>query len=779
MADASDWTAILRPFRDPSRRNALILATVALGALGFLPQLGGPGYDAALVSGLVLPGVAATAAALEHSVTATRPSTAVARGATLGVVLGVVGFAVVLVHGARVGFCDPREGLWLYVLGPGFGAALGGVWGALMGLVTARVTRGRGRAVRRLVATGLALLGPLACIGVSFYRFVTSPMVFAFDPFFGVFAGPLYDTVVSVVDRLLSYRQGTVATLMAVTLGASLFDRVPAEGLRAVLLARPGTAVLALGAALLSLIHSASGPRLGHWSTASSIEEALGGHYLGKRCDVVHARAMSERDVALFTRDCDASVAQVERYFGAPGPEHVRVFLFSNEGEKGWLMGASHTYIAKPWRREVYVQQAPYPHPVIAHELAHVIAGSFASGPFRVAGPLGGWLPDPGRIEGFAVAAAPDETDELTDLEWAATMQKLGILPPLRSVFQLEFLGITASKAYTVAGAFVAFMRDRYGAPALRRWYAGATLPEVTGGKDLGALDVDFRKALVALTVTSRAEGTAKVRFERAPFFARRCPRIVDRTLVDAGARLGVGDVSGAELGYREALALDPRNLEARFGLAGCEHRRGNTDGAVAQYLALGARGDLLQIQVSHALESAADLALSEGHSAQARELYARTLELTFDEDRRRTLEVKRWACGTAAESAIVALLIGSRDTAPGWESAAPRLQAWSDREFLNDLPTYLIGRNLLNGGHYADAAAYLDVALRRASPLASVHREAVRLRVITACALGEDPRRLGLVEEIEKDPELAPARRDGLLRLVERCAGPAAAVKR
>jgi tetratricopeptide (TPR) repeat protein len=771
-------TAILRPFRDPARRNALIFATVALGGLGFLPQLGGPGYDAALVSGVVLPSVAAIAAALELSVAEARPSEAVARGATLGVVLGVVGFVVVLLHGARVGFCDPREGLWLYVLGPGFGAALGGVWGAAMGLATARLTRGRGRAVRRTVATALALLGPVACIGVSFYRFLSSPMVFAFDPFFGVFSGPLYDTVVSVVDRLLSYRQGTVATLMAVTLGATLLDRVPADGLRAVLFARPGTAALAVTAALLSLAHSASGPRLGHWSTAASIEEALGGHYLGKRCDVVHARAMSERDVALFTRDCDGAVAQVERYFGARGPEHIRVFLFSNEGEKGWLMGASHTYIAKPWRREVYVQQAPYPHPVIAHELAHVIAGSFASGPFRVAGPLGGWLPDPGRIEGFAVAAAPDETDELTDLEWAATMHKLGILPPLRAVFQLEFLGITASKAYTVAGAFVGFMRDRYGAQAIRRWYAGATLPEVTGGKDLAALDADFRKALAALKVTSRAEGTAKVRFERAPFFARRCPRIVDRTLAEAGARLGVGDVSGAELGYREALGLDPKNLEARFGLAGCEHRRGNTDGAVAQYLALGARGDLLQLQVSHALENAADLALSEHHAEQAKELYARTLELTFDEDRRRTLEVKQWASGTAAAPAIVALLIGTRDTPPGWESAAPRLQAWSDREFLNDVPTYLIGRNLLNGGHYAEAASYLDIALRRASPLASVHREAVRLRIIAACALGEDPRRLGLVDELEKDTDLAQVRRDGLLRLVERCTGPAAAVK-
>jgi len=757
---------------ESTRRNALLVAVGVLGALGFLPQLGGPGYDAALVSGVVLPAIAGTAAALSLAATPTRTSDAVARGATLGVLLAAAGLLVILLHGARVGFCDPSEGLWLYALGPAFGSALGGVWGALMGLLTARLSAGRPPWQRRTLATALALSGPLACMGVSFYRFLTSPMVFAFDPFFGVFAGPLYDTVVNVVDRLLSYRQGTVATLMAVTLGASLFDRSREEGLRATLRARPGTACLALTAALLSLAHSASGPRFGHWSTAGSIEEALGGHYLGRRCDVIHPRAMAQRDVVLFTRDCDGSVAQVERYFGARGPDHIRVFLFGNETEKGWLMGASHTYIAKPWRREVYVQQAAYPHPVIAHELAHVIAGSFASGPFRVAGPWHGWLPDPGRIEGFAMAAAPDETDELTDLEWAAAMQDLGILPPLRSVFQLEFLSMTASKAYTVAGAFVGYLRERYGAAALRRWYAGATLPELTGGKDLDALELDFRKALEALHVTSQAQGTAKVRFERAPFFARHCPRIVDRTLADAGARLGAGDVSGAEAAYREALGLDPRNVEARFGLAGCDHKRGNTDGAVAKYVALGSGGELLQIQVSHALENAADLELSADHPEKAKPLYTRALDLTFDEDRRRTIEVKRWASGTKAQKPVVALLIGTPETPASWEVAAPLIQGWADRELFDDVPTYLLGRNLLNGGHYAEAASYLDAALRHASPLASVHREAVRLRVIAACALGEDPRRLGLVEELEKDQERARARRVGLLALVDRCTG-------
>ena len=99
---ATVWgSAWLRRWRQPSRRNALGLAAVALGGLGFLPQLGGPGYDSALVSGLVLPAVAAAAAALETAAERPSASVAVARGAVIGVVLAVLGFSLMLLHGAQ------------------------------------------------------------------------------------------------------------------------------------------------------------------------------------------------------------------------------------------------------------------------------------------------------------------------------------------------------------------------------------------------------------------------------------------------------------------------------------------------------------------------------------------------------------------------------------------------------------------------------------------------------------------------------------------------------
>jgi formylglycine-generating enzyme required for sulfatase activity len=744
-------------------------ALLVLAATGFIPQFGGPGYEAALAAGLVLPAAAAVVTALEVVAARAVAAGAFARGVAIGVGLAAGALLLVLLHGLRVGFCDPAEGVVIFLLGPGAGALLGGVWGGIAGVFVHRLDDRFGLPRPRLAAVVLALAGPLLGMAGSISRFFTSPMVFAFDPFFGVLAGPLYDVVVNVVDRLLTYRLGTAATLGALWLGSSLYDASRVAGFRQVAREQPGALSVALLCALGSIVHLSAGPRFGHWNTTASIDQALGGRFTGARCDVVHSRGIPLRDVKRFTRDCDRHVPEIEAYFGTQAPRHLRVYLFANEGEKGWLMGASHTQIAKPWRNELYVEHAPFPHPVIAHELAHVIAGSFARGPFRVAGPLGSVVPDPGRIEGYAVAAAPDDNDELSSEDWSAAMLKLGVLPPLGKLFQLDFLGESATKAYTVSGAFVGFLRERYGTAALRSWYAGERLEAVTGGKGLAALEDDFKKSLAARPIPERALATAKARFDRPSIFARSCPRIVDRALGEAAERLAAGDLAAAESGYREALRLDPGNVDARFGLAGATVRAGKVDRALELYSALARDPHVPKPLVVRALETSGDLELARGRASEAKRHLQAALGLVFDEDRKRTLEVKVFAADSPGREAIVALLIGDPELGPSWEVAAPMLQAWADRERGNDLPAYLIGRNLMNSGRYAEAARYLDQALALEPSLPSVRREALRLRIVTAAALEDEAAALGALGRALHDPDLLASRRAGLVRLVRR----------
>ncbi len=62
---------------------------------------------------------------------------------------------------------------------------------------------------------------------VSFARFFGSPMIFAYDPFFGYFSGTLYDTVVDVRPELWTYRGGSLATLVGLALVAAALTRGP------------------------------------------------------------------------------------------------------------------------------------------------------------------------------------------------------------------------------------------------------------------------------------------------------------------------------------------------------------------------------------------------------------------------------------------------------------------------------------------------------------------------------------------------------------------------
>jgi tetratricopeptide (TPR) repeat protein len=751
--------------RDSAERKAALISLLLLGASGFVPQFGGPGYESALAGGVVLPSAAAIGSAL--CVARYRPSAfdAYGRGAALGAILALLGVALASLHGLRTGFCDAAMGYELWLTGPGPGAVLGGVWGSMAGLGAGIFRRPNAASVL------LALAGPLGGILLSLLRFYTSPMVFGLDPFFGYFAGPLYDTVVEPGSRLLSYRVGSVASLLA---GAALVlhvERSGERGFRLRWLGRPGV-VAAGGVALaLSLGVSFAGAQLGHFSTVSSIEQALGRSLTQARCRIVYSAGIPVRDAERVARECNGHLLQIERYFEAKGPDKVTVFLFGSDAEKGALMGASRTYIAKPWRAETYVQAAGFPHPTLGHELAHVVSRSFGVGPFRVAGPLGGWIPDPGRIEGFAVAASPGEDDDFTLLEWSKALLDLGLLPEMESVFRLGFLAKSSTTAYTVAGAFVSWLHERYGARAIRDWYGGGDISRYVGGKSMAQLDREFRGQLGKIQLRPELLAMAKARFDRPSIFGRVCPRRVDRDLGLAESKLAAGDVRGAREGFQGLLAIDRDNTRAKLGLANCEVRDGQLDRAVSRYHALARDPALSRLEQVAALEASGDVQLMAGRLPEARAAYDEVALVDADEDRQRTLDVKRATNDPELRRAIVELLVGDPRTGPSWDEAAPRLGAL-ERGATDGLPAYLLGRNLWGHGRVPAALSYLDRSIALGTSLLRVQREALRLRLIAGCAeprLDRAPAAAALRALLE-DPGLSAAKRQSVARFAVRC---------
>ncbi|HXX68744.1 MAG TPA: hypothetical protein VEK07_16270 [Polyangiaceae bacterium] len=755
--------------RRRAQRSAVAVVFVLSSAVGFLPLFGGPGYEQSLASGLMIPSAAAIAASLDLSADpGVTPLGEVAQGLASGALLAAVALLVALLHALRVGACDLGGGVVFFFLTAGAGALLGGMWGA----VVAELARTRRR--RRLVCVALSLALPLVGIAVSVARFYATPIIFAYDPFFGYFSGALYDTVIDVRSELLVYRAGTAAMIAGVALVAAGLRRTEHGSLA---LGGPGgrgraiaCVLLGSSAVLASLVVGMSGPEVGTWQTAATIGRALGGRAAGRRCDVVYPDSLSGDEVTLLVRDCDEELSLDEARLGARLPGRLTEYVFADARQKRRLMGAGQTSIAKPWRREVYVQREPYPHPLLGHEIAHVVAGSFAPGPLHVGGGL--W-PNPGLIEGVAVATSPDD-DQLTDAQWARAMLDLGILPSPSAVFSLGFLSNSAPMSYTVAGAFVSWVSSRWGTSVVRTWYGGGSIERLTG-QSWAALGDLFRAWLQTLRMPPQATSYARARFARPSVWQRRCPHVVDAVVGQADECRDERRFVAALRLYDAALSVDADDWRARFDRAVLRLRGAAPSSGRSELASIAANERAPKTWRDRSLVAIADDDLAHDRVAEAVNAYRTVADETLDEDVARTLEVKILAAADPLSRRVVVDLLIAEPRVPvdhAWTVAAT-LGVWAEGT-RSPLAEYLLGKNLSLHGDWALAAQWLDRALDGDVPSARIAREVLRTRAICACAL-EDRSGIARVRRLLGAPESPfregpDGRREWIVALMSRC---------
>ncbi len=597
-----------------ARRAALLATLLTSTAVAWAPLVHGPGYEHALALGLLLPPPFAIAASNLARSGAPPRSWLGAYAQLLAVI-----FLGAVTPWLRYGACAPLAdaGYELLTLGLGLGASL------LWGVHARRAANGAPPAIGSL----LAAAGPVGGLVASLVIFYATPTVHAFDAFAGYFSGPVYDTVLRLDGPFAAHRACVAAWCLVATALALRVDPSRSR-LRARARSR-------LACALLPIV-GAFGPRLGTWVTRDELAERLPRIAEREGCIVHASGALDPAHVERLARDAAERRRSLEVYFGMPFPGPIHVFVFRDGAEKGRIVGAADTLVAKPWRGEALVQGTTYPHPVLGHELAHVVAGAFARGPLKIPGRLGGLVANPGLVEGVAVAAAPHE-EALTERAWASAMRARGLLPPLDQLFGLGFLGGNASRGYTAAGAFVAFVKERYGLEALRRWYGGAAA-DAALGTSLAEAEVAFHAWLDAEPTSGSERRIAEARFGAPGLASRRCPHLVDDDLERAGRCLREGRREEARAAVERVRSLDPRSGAAR--LLSCALEPAGE--ALEAHLAAAADEALPATARDEALVRAGDLAWIAGRGDEAAARYDEALARTVDEARSRLLEVKR-----------------------------------------------------------------------------------------------------------------------------------------
>lgn len=721
----------MRPVAPPlcltSYRVFLALSVVLGSGLSATRLLGVHGVESALALGIVLPPACGWVAArmLVHARTHQNLGAAdigrllrntCATAATLWAVpTALLGF-----NAYRIKQCAPWTGLLFMLLGPLCGCLLS----AMLGTALAACSR------RAWLSTTLAVTPPLLGLGQWAFEFYTSPAVFAYGHFFGYFPGSIYDEQIHIPWALVSLRAGSLSYfLFAVWL---LLACLHPGTLRLKVIPRvPWLAFAAFGSLGAGALITGYGEALGIRTSDAHIQQTLGGHLTSERCELFVPREMEHK--ARFGDDCDFRVSQMERFFDLPGQRPVRVYVFRNAKEKRRLMGAAQTNIAKPWRREIYLQQSRFPHPVMAHELAHVVAGQAGVGPFRVAAALGGMWPNPGIIEGMAVAADFHPSQGLTPHQWARAMIELDMVPPLREIFGPGFLGQSSRLAYTLAGSILRYVHETRGSKALQAIYRTGDLERALG-EPLGQLQGAWREWLSNVELTNEAVELARLRFSGGSVFSNVCPHRVAELKANLSADLAARDDAAAEHTCRAILEADPAQVATRVDLMGILFRQGDVEGAKREYKTLEGPPRAAAALLARAKHQLADEAFRAGRREEALEHYRALLRSPLSQDTRRLVEVKAIALDASRTQAdlIFAFLIGEDRTATDGATAVHLLRELKALR-RDGLASYLEGRQLLHRQRFARAERLFGEALDRKLPSETLSLEALRVRAISA----------------------------------------------
>ena len=567
--------------------------------------------------------------------------TLLGRCVSANLLLLVLPLAVISLNALRVKNCDYLEGLAFYAMMPALGVALASCVGALWALA---VPRGA-------LATLGAVLTLVGSVAWGLWRFYDAPPIFGYDPFVGYFPGTLYDEDVAIRLPFILYRiYNLVWAAAAVAVAAQLFDP-PTLRLRLSRLGTAGRRLTTASALLVAagmLLFWLRAP-LGYAVDGPHIAAELGGVRRSSHFTIHYPEEMKPDEVDLLVEDHEFRYAQLAALFDV-APERVTSYIFRSGEEKQRLMGAGHTFIAKPWRGEVYLQQTGFPHRVLKHELAHVFAGLHGDALFGVSVR---WrrvpLPHPvfnvGLIEGVAVAAEwRPYLDEMTGHQMAAALVKLDLAPRIETLFGYGFLAGAASRSYVLAGSFCRLLLHRHGFARLAAVFENGGDFEAAYGRPLPALAREWDRFIAGVEVPDRLLQLATERFRRPSILRRVCSHEVANLVEESGRLRERGDPEDAARLLERICRFDPGEPTHLLRLMRATAEAGRLEEARAIGRRLLRHPSLSKPMRRETLELSGDYRWLDGKIAEAARDYARAAENAAPPFGRRVLYLKRWA---------------------------------------------------------------------------------------------------------------------------------------
>ncbi len=718
----------------PSFWIAAGLLAAFSAVLAFIPLFNVLGYEfcaaiSALVSataGPVAIGVARRRPAVFSS--GTRPGS-VAAGLCVRAIFHnlatlIAPLAIILLNALRVTNCNLAIGFLFYLLLPTATAMVCSIWGTAIGLGVR--WRFAGGAVYALVWLAVAVY--------NVWEFWGGPQMDSFNQIVGWLSGPIFEEVIEPGSALVWSRIfGLVWALVLLSLVTAFFDPNLNRSRPGVFFRYRRVVYFFISILLVGLGLKLSDTRLGFGRSLSAVKAVLSDVELTPHFAIHHPPGMTDQETRLLAEDHEFRFRQIASVFGQPDLPRIDSYVFPSASSKRKLTGAGRTQYAKPWQVAMFLNAEPFPHPVLKHELVHVMAGEFGSWPFRASARAFFWQ-NVGLIEGLAVAV--DWPSEKYDPHtWSAALIKTKLAPDINSLFDpIGFWTEASRRSYTLAGSFVRYLLDHYEFTMFKQAYGAGCLDEIYG-KPARRLIGEWLKFLDERELAPAIVEVARLRFERPSVFSRKCAHEISALRSTIAVEFGRKNYPQAKSAIEKMLVHLPGDPTGLQMMAEIHLRQKNYTAAIGILEKLAEREDLprtRQIAVGGRL---GDVLFEAGRGSESSGHWKAVLDahLSDDSDRLAAIKIAALDHGQAGKKVIGFLEAGKLDIAgmldlreaaaldPGWGAA------W-----------YLIGRQLFNRGMFEKCLAYLERAGEHGLSHPALAAENMRLLVLAYYRLGK-----------------------------------------
>jgi len=729
----------------------LAIISIATAVLQFLPLLGRLGFEFSAVSGLIVTlgsGFVSVRCARQACVIL-NPSTSMPGEKLVLLVSGsilhsfpvlLLPLAIALIRSIFVGICDFKEGMGFYLLIPGVSLIYGVCVGTFFGLLAGSQLRGY-----------LMFLGYILFTFIwAGYLLIFQPQTFVYSSSFGFFPGPIYDERVSITGTLI------VARIIALVISGLFFtlslNLLEPDSMRFnfsrllggnddlwVVIDRIWLALFTLAYLILFLL----GPQLGVRSSRSFIRKKLGGFYETEHFRIYYPKGTeAEREIELIARDHEFRYHQLSRYLKVESRRKMGSYIYPSPDIKKRLMGARYTSVEDPIGYEMHLNYSGFPHPVLKHEMAHLLSANFH--------PIFKMSIRIGLHEGLAVAAAWDE-ERLTPHQWAKAMEILGVFPSMKRLMgAVGFWTESTSRAYMAAGSFVRFLIDRYGMERFKIAFPRGNF-EKAYGRGIDELTDEWRDFLKGVELSGDDLSYARNALMRPPITRRRCPHEVAEVMDEAWRRFKGKDYVGSAEGFRRAWKLNESDPSPLHPLALSLFRAGGNAEAEEIARKLLDHPNATPAQRAAAWELIGDIRWVEGKRDEAISFYRSALTLQPPRSAERGLRIKL-AASESPEGGrfLMESLISDSDMAARMSD----LMEATKFEELREIALYLMGRWLFISGEFKRALRYLDPLASSAHlsrlPGDSFRYEVYRMRGISLYRMGRIDEAMRAFEKME-----------------------------